>query len=265
MHPSHSCRGSRRMLEMSPMPVVEPKKFHGMAVVGEETVYLSHLPMFSPPAHAFQVLLEVTLDNDAGNAQKLYVEDRRQTGTDLYTLAPEPFSITDLVTPAGQPALTSFKGDLLRGHFDTSDVTVVDAVRVDVRRVVHFRRLDEQEARPPELTYLAFGKGSERFLAHRIVTPPDFDHLLQIGDLRSVSGVSLTDDLLAKGPRLAVSGRSDSIPDRLAEGQQPAARLLDGGAGAPGAIDLRFTLKREFYFQEGELASGTGGDHDHHH
>ncbi|MFD7630393.1 hypothetical protein ACFV7Q_30960 [Streptomyces sp. NPDC059851] len=252
------------MLEMRPMPVVEPEKFHGMAVVGEETVYLSHLPMFSVVHHAFQVLLEVTLENGSGNAHKVYVEDRRQTGTDLYTLDPEAFRITDLVTPAGQPALTSFEGKLVRGHFEKDGVEIVDPVRVGVRRVVHFRRLDEQEARPPQLTYLAFGQGSELFLAHRIVTPPDFDHLLQIGNIRSVSGVSLTDDLLASGPRLAIAGRADSIPDRLGEGQQVAARLLDGGAGGPGTIDLRFTVKREFYFEEGELALGSGGDHDHH-
>ncbi|MEU6867514.1 hypothetical protein ABZ924_30465 [Streptomyces sp. NPDC046876] len=263
MHPFHSWYDSCRMLEMRPMPV-EPKAGHGMAVMGEETVYLSHLPMFAMPVHAFQVLLEVTLDNEAGNAHKVYVEDRRQTGTDLYTLDPEPFRISDLVTPAGQPALTSFDGTLYRGHFERGGTAIVDPVRVDVRRVVHFRHLDEQDPRPPVLTYLAFGKGGELFLAHRIVTPPDFDQHLQVGNVRSVSGVSLTDELLAKGPRLAILGRDDTPADRLAESQQVAAKLLDGGAGAPDAVDLRFTAKREFYFEEGELASGSGGHHGHH-
>ncbi|MGW4688745.1 hypothetical protein ACWEPM_28145 [Streptomyces sp. NPDC004244] len=251
------------MLEMRTMPV-EPKAGHGMAVMGEETIYLSHLPMFAMPVHAFQVLLEVTLDNDAGNAQKVYVEDRRETGTDLYTLDPEPFRISDLVTPAGHPALTSFNGTLFRGHFERGGVEIVDPVRVEVRRVVHFRHLDEQDPRPPALTYLAFGKAGELFLAHRVVTPPDFEHHVQVGNVRSVSGVSLTDALLAKGPRLAIPGRDDSPADRLVEGQQVAAKLLDGGVGAPDAIDLRFTVKREFYLEEGELASGGGGHHDHH-
>ncbi|MEU2395972.1 hypothetical protein [Streptomyces sp. NPDC007369] len=252
------------MLEMRPMPVVEPIAGHGMAVVGEETVYLSHLAMFAMPAHAFQVLLEVTLDNDAGNAHKVYVEDRRQTGTDLYTLDPEPFRITDLVAAAGPPALTSFNGTLYRGHFERGGTPILDPVRVEVRRVVHFRRLNEQDPRPPALTYLAFGKGGELFLAHRIVTPPDYEQHVQVGNVRSVSGVSLTDELLAKGPRLAIPGRDDTPEDRVQEAQQVAAELLDGGAGPPGGIDLRFTVKREFYFEEGELASGSGSHHDHH-
>src|SRR5215208_8521951 len=34
---------------------------HGMLVAGDATIYLSHLPMFTDPAHRFQVILEATL------------------------------------------------------------------------------------------------------------------------------------------------------------------------------------------------------------
>ncbi|MGR4877912.1 hypothetical protein ACIPUC_00485 [Streptomyces sp. LARHCF249] len=237
------------------MPVVEPKAAHGMVVVGEETIYLSHLPMFMPP-HDFQVLLEVTLHNGSGNAQELYAEDRRTTGTDLYTLNPEAFRLSDLVTPEGQPRITSFNGTLFRGHFERDGVELIDPVQVEVRRVVHFRQLDAHASRPPALTYLAFGKGSELFLAHLVTAPPDFDHLLAIGNVRSVSGTSLTDEVLGKGPRLAIPGRTDSPQNRLGEGQQVAASLLEDGDSVPDGIDLRFSLQREFYIEEGELATG---------
>lgn len=237
------------------MPV-EPKAAHGMLVVGEETVYLSHLPMFMRP-HDFQVLLEVTLKNGSGDAQKTYAEDRKTTGTDVYTLNPEPFRISDLVTPEGQPAITSFNGTLFRGHFERGGTELIDPVTVEVRRVVHFRQFQMHATRPPDLTYLAFGKGEELFLAHLISTPPDFDHLMAMGNVRSVSGVTLTDEVLEKGPRLAIVGRADRPDDRLREGQQVAARLLDGVDHAADGVDLRFSLKREFYEEEGELAAGS--------
>lgn len=237
------------------MPVVEPKAAHGMLVVGEETVYLSHLPMFMPP-HDFQVLLEVTLKNGSGDAQRIYAEDRRTTGTDVYTLNPEAFRISDLVTPEGQPRITSFNGTLFRGHFERGGTEVIDPVRVEVQRVVHFRQFDVHPSRPSVLTYLAFGKGSELFLSHLITAPPDFDHLVAVGNVRSVSGASLTDDVLGKGPRLAITGRADSPEDKLRQGQQVAARFLNDGDDGSDGVDLRFSLEREFYVEEGELATG---------
>src|SRR5262245_14753518 len=60
---------------------------HNMLVVGEEIVYLSHLPMFQeegepPMPHRYQVILEVTFAKQAS-----YVKDRQghQT-TNIYTL-----------------------------------------------------------------------------------------------------------------------------------------------------------------------------------
>ena len=74
-----------------------PTDFHGMLVVGEETVYLSHLPMFDHPHHAFQAILEATLTDEGGDPRAVYADDRKQTRTKVYTLAPEEFFLPDLV------------------------------------------------------------------------------------------------------------------------------------------------------------------------
>ncbi|MFF5846406.1 hypothetical protein ACIP25_07210 [Streptomyces massasporeus] len=234
------------------MATVEPKAVHGMLVLGEEIPYLSHLPMFMSP-HDVQALLEVTFDNETHDAHQVYAEDRRTTGTDVYTLSPERFRLSDLAGVGGQPGLTSFTGTLFRGHFERGGTEIVDPVTVTVRRLVHFRRFDHHAERPAALTYVAFGKGRELFLAHLINLPPDFDQAISVRQFRTVSGGPLTDELLATGPQLKIVGREDRAGDRLREGEQVAASFLGGGSGG---VDLRLSMGREFYEEEGELAAG---------
>jgi hypothetical protein len=237
---------------MIPVPNVEPKATHGMVVVGEETIYLSHMPMFMEP-HAVQYLLEVTLQGATGDARQLYVDDRRTTGTAVYTLVPEPFRISDLVAPEGQePKLTSFTGTLFRGHFERGGTELLDPVTVEVQRVIHFRHFDHHAPRPAALDYLAFGKGNELFLAHRITRAPDFDQHIAVRLDSGIAGTVLTDDILRTGPELEIAGRADRPEDRLHESDHVTARLLDGG---PDDVGLRLTVEREFYEEEGDLAT----------
>ncbi|MEV6205877.1 hypothetical protein [Kitasatospora sp. NPDC051914] len=234
------------------MASTEPKASHGMLVMGEDTVYLSHLPMFMPPHH-FQVLLEVTLNNESGDAQRVYAEDRRRTGTDVYTLNPEPFRISDLAGAGGGPWLTSFTGTLFRGHFERGGTELLAPVTVQVQNVVHFRQFEHHATRPGALTYLVFGKGGELFLSHLITAPPDFDHVIAVRNARSASGAVITDDVLRTGPRIEISGRADRPQDRLQESDQVTGSIfVNGSAG----LDLRLAMGQEFYLEEGELASG---------
>ncbi|MFI2373696.1 hypothetical protein ACH5AO_01250 [Streptomyces sp. NPDC018964] len=234
------------------MAAADPKATHGMLVVGEETAYLSHLPMFMRP-HDFQVLLEAAFTNDAGDAQQVYADDRRTTGTAVYTLKPERFVLTELVGEDGQPVRTSFTGTLFRGHFERDGTELLDRVTVEVRHVVHFRRFDHHAVRPTELTYLAFGKGDERFLAHLVTLPPDFDHVVAMRQAPGAPGTELTDDVLRNGPALTITGRPDGPGDRLREGDQVAVGLVGDGSAGTG---LRLVTGREFYLEEGELAEG---------
>jgi hypothetical protein len=75
------------------------KDTHNMLVVGEKTVFLSHLPMFHGN-HGFQVILEVAFSNSGGDPQAIYAKDRQNhPETKMYTLNPEEFVLQDLFTP----------------------------------------------------------------------------------------------------------------------------------------------------------------------
>ena len=97
---------------------------HGMLIVGEETIYVSHLPMWMQP-HNFQVILEVTFAGP-DQPQARYVVDRKTTGTRLYTLNPrQQWDIRELA-PAGPqrlPSRLSFRATIWRNHFEFHPVT----------------------------------------------------------------------------------------------------------------------------------------------
>src|SRR5215212_3920941 len=110
----------------------ERPAFHGMVLFGEQTAYLSHLPMFMSP-HDYQAIFEVTFSKEGTNPLAAYVEDRRgNPESKMYGFAPiiretdddpltDAFILTDLVTPANPhdpqspPIRSSFKGDIYRG------------------------------------------------------------------------------------------------------------------------------------------------------
>ena len=68
-----------------------------MLPVGDDPIYLSHLPMFMAP-HNYQAILKVSLDGKASGRLKDF---QAHFGRDfLYTVKPEEFSIVDLL-PVG--------------------------------------------------------------------------------------------------------------------------------------------------------------------
>jgi hypothetical protein len=222
-----------------------------MLVVGEESVYLSHLPMFQetgepPMPHRYQAILEVTFANQDG-----YVQDRRgHRMTRIYTLNPENFVLPELVSadPHHTP-LRSFKArTIFRGHLERQDsVPILRDVEVSVTRVVHFREFDPKAQKPARLEYLLFGKGQELFLAHLITAPPDFDQILAV----RVSDHRFTDEELSTGVPVVFPEATNAAASRLVEQQRVVGETSVDKAQPPKKIQLEVT--RELYFEEGEL------------
>ena len=228
---------------------------HNMLVFGEQTVFLSHLPMFhalngagtefrSP--HRFQVILQAALTPEQAAS---YLKDRQANpGAQFYTIGPEEFVLTRLFEPKTTPQLSEFTATVFRGHLEAQPNHPVPGlvnVKVKIARVVHGRKFDPK-SKPAALEYLLFGRGPERFLAHAIFSPPDFDHVLAVN---SVSP-DLTDRDLQQEVRVTITDRKNVAADRLRE-QQQVEGMLRIGSGAPTKV--RFEVGRRIYFEEGEL------------
>lgn len=234
---------------------------HGMALVGEKILYLSHLPMFMEP-HNFQVILAVSLDDDATDRLG---RSRSESPERLYTFAPEEFHITELVSEHhGKPSRTEFSGRLVRGHFERGGEVIAPDATARVSEVAYFRRLDPVAASPDASdaapVYLLFGKGDELFLAHYITRPPDFDQLLSVrveglpdeDVLRYVREQTFTDADRLLGLEVTVAGRRNVASERL----KPGEKVSGSGhvTGAHMLLDLEIEGLSELYFEEGELA-----------
>lgn len=210
---------------------------HGMLLFGEKTLYLSHLPMFMTE-HDHQVIMEVTLTAEEGDAQIVYTTDRQRSEERVYTLVPEQFSLQRLAAD-GPAKLASFKGTVFRGHFEKDGEPILRDVTVNVRQVIHFRKFDPAAESPPSLSYLLFGRDDEYYLAHFITAAPDFDQIVPV----SLGSHDFSEEALNRGVRLAVPGRENRITDRLRDGQEVVAQ-----------VDIALQTSRELYLEEGELA-----------
>jgi hypothetical protein len=222
-----------------------------MLLVGDKPMYLSHLPMFMPP-HNYQVILKVTLEDEA--TRKLG-DFRAHFGHDmLVTVEPERFAIRDLL-PAGddrQP-LTSFRADIVKGHFEHGGDTLSRAALVRVDDVMYFEELDLGATAPGEssrdLEYLLFGDADhDLFLAHRIGHRPSFDQVLRI----QVDGVDFSAAEIERQGRPAVTipGRKDSPDSRLETGDVIA---VHSSVGQHFHHDFQVNVLSEIYRNEDEL------------
>ena len=144
---------------------------HGMAVVGTERVYLSHLPMFHSP-HDYQVILEADFDRAS---YMLYRNSKRASDEPLYTIAPAS-AVLSQIAQAG----ATFSASLFRGHFERGGTLIQSHAKVTIKRVLYFKKFQPGAAKPSEAKFLLFGNLTEQFMAHLISAKPDFDQILSV-------------------------------------------------------------------------------------
>jgi hypothetical protein len=240
---------------VAPVAAEDLPATHNLLVFGQQVVFLSHLPMFqrlskdrtefiSP--HRYQVILEAAFSTEQLDS---YVKDRQaHPGTPFYTLGPEQFVLSQLFTPEGAPSLTSFTATVFRGHLEAGGEPVpgLEDTSVKIARVMHGRMFDPRTNKPAALEYLLLGRGMERFLAHAIFAPPDFDHVLPV----NLIGTELTDRDLSQDVRIVIPDRRNIAAERLRQGQRVEAMLH---VGSTSPLKVQLEVGPHIYFKEGEL------------
>jgi len=216
---------------------------HGMLVVGLDSIWASHLPMFHPP-HDFQMLMEVGLED-----AEAYRKDRRASGEPLYTLDPEKMSWKDLLPDGSKPPTrTSFTADIYRGHFERGGTQILEKAKVEVRRVAYSSPLVAADPPASDLTYRVVGGGDQLFLAHEIHGAPSFDHVVSFR-FEDPAGV-----VSAIGDPVVIRGRADSADDRVKPGESVRGVFLQTiGPDGQHGFSTQLAVLEEAYLEIGEL------------
>jgi len=227
----------------------DPPGGHGMLVVGQDTAFFYHLPMFMSP-HDYQVILEGTLSKPGSDPQRTYREDRKgHAQTRVYTFAPVPFVLPDLFPPAHK--LKKIQGDLFRGHFEAppeypaEPFEIGSGVEVTIANVVFAKKLLPVSKPPEQLEYVLFGKGRELFLAHRISRQGDFDQVVSA----AIKGHQFSDDELRQGIPVQFAGKADTSGQRLAKGAKASGTAHVSGK----SIAIEVEPQLEIYMSERDL------------
>lgn len=155
--------------------------YHGMFMLGEKTLFLSHMPMFTKECHMYQMIIEASLPEDVMSA---YVSDRKANPSLVYNLINSegsPFTLPSVAI--GE--VTEYPVDIYQDYSNEGEGGPVGQpinknVTLKVERVVVYRHFDFNFNYPSNLTYILFGKGDEAHLSHYISKDPDFQQLLSL-------------------------------------------------------------------------------------
>ncbi len=225
---------------------------HNMLIVGEKTMFLSHLPMFDSE-HRFQVILEARLKQSGRDVTQAYFEDRAShPQSRMYTLMPADLFVLSRVTAKDAAATRrkSFDASVFRGHLERDPHQVIkglDNVEVEIQKVLYAAELPLGAATPGELKYILFGEDNEFYLAHMITQAPDFDQVIGV----TVGQNAFKSEELARGITITIPSRANSPGTRLRANERVQAKAHV--TGAHEFIPVQVTVAKEFYFEEGEL------------
>ncbi len=103
------------------------------------------------------------------------MKNQTSSGETLYTLAPEPFVLPEMIK-SPRP----FKGQIFLGHFERGGKLIASEVTVTITRVIYAQKLRSEDMPPAHGSYFVFGNQSEQFVAHLITAKPDFDQIVKI-------------------------------------------------------------------------------------
>jgi hypothetical protein len=217
------------------IPVLDqqPSATHTSLLLGTNTFFMSHLPLYGAP-HNFQIILRVELD--AASTATLQA-DQLNSGSDLYTFFPPQFRISDLANALRSGNTFDLDGSqIARGHIERGGVPIINNASITVTEALHFRVINANDTDPAESKYLLFGANGENFVGHLIAGRPDFD---QFTEVTAPDGVVV--DFVAQ--EFTVPGQSSATP--LDEGQVINTTLF--------GEDIQLTTGTEHYLEFGDL------------
>lgn len=208
-----------------------PAAYHEFQVFGEDRTYFSHYAMFSS-IHAYQVVLEVELTDEANAAVRAFRAGQPETGLSFSPSEPSDEVLPvrhDWVLPEETRPGRTITGDIhwVAEGDDWADPAmrhfIARNVSARVIEVVRREMFYPDTLRAESLSYIVIGRGDDLYLAHVVTQDPDFDQILRItaqnggpaqGSVLSLDRPNALDERLQPGQTVRMTdaqGRAFSI------------------------------------------------------
>ena len=152
----------------------DPKAVHGMVVFGDQTTYISHLPMFHSP-HDYQFVAEVQMNSAPRSYTMDYYQDAKDEGETLFTIVPMAFDLSKMIS--GE--ITMMIATLYAGHFEQGGKPL-GPVEIKIKQQIISKKLVDLKGETQFKDYVVFGKEGEYFAVHEIQEQPSFDFIAKV-------------------------------------------------------------------------------------
>jgi hypothetical protein len=191
-----------------------------MVLFGENTSYISHMPVFHAP-HATQAVFAVTLAESMDPRQPpgetlAQYTSAKNAGQTLFTIVSDPIDLDQLVARR----ISVFQADLYSGHFERGG-SLLGRVQITVEETVFSRPISPTDATNGYETYTAFGLDDEYYAIHWIGGDQRYDRIVKVSHLQESLG--------EPGPCRLRYCPSRSIP--IPDDHLPIALTHDGWGG----------------------------------
>lgn len=235
---------------------------HGQLLVGQERLYMLHLPVFmNDPGnhpHNFQVIAEVAFADPSHHER--YRADRAAHSEAIYTAEPPVFDQSELVLAhEGRPTLERLRNvAIVRGHFERDGMTIIDDAELKIVRLVEFREFDPAAMKNPSPMYRLYGWSEETFLSHMPSAPPDYDQALRVHLAIETTVPAALEDVVEQARKDAVvivDGVENTIANRLSEGDALRCIILTMRPLRALPVKVTLTIDEELYCEQGELSA----------
>jgi hypothetical protein len=216
---------------------------HGSLIMGTESLFSCHLPMFFMPNHSYQTILEIGLNT---TDMATYLKTRKENpGRPLITMNHNKMLLKEIVSSS------SFLGDIFFAQVsgDPDGPPLVESTTITVKKVFLFEHLNPNAGEYPEtLTYYLYGKDSEFHLSHLLSKAPNFEQECD---------VTLSKELQDKVSKLDHPVTKISIPSLNERSKQPisvdpltqAQYTIRTEDGTTGSVEI----KTKYWINNGPL------------
>jgi len=150
------------------------KAAHGFLLMGTNNVFGSHLPMFFMPAHAFQVIFELSFEDK--DKEKYIAIKKDNPGKPLIIFEPKPMSLEEMANSK------SFQCDLFiaDNNGDPTGDALINNLNVSIKQKILFEPLNQNNDYPENMSYYLYGRNSEYHLSHILTKAPNFQQEVDV-------------------------------------------------------------------------------------